>query len=299
MYLLFSPCIRDPDLRATGITHDRDLQAFARAAERCRKFGIVVRYLPCPETRYLGRGREPGTFASRLDTPAFHALLDTLEDEVRDELLGSDPYALVGVDSSPTCGVNQTWRSDAGKEPGRGVFLSRFPEIRAFDVYAVAAYRVYLAAPLFSQAECHWNLEIAAALRACAYEVYLPQETGDSDASRGADAHQMIFQENHRALDAADLVVAVIDGADADSGTAWEMGYAYARGIPVYAIRTDFRMAGASELVNLMLEQSAVVVRSIEELIRSLPCPLPVSSPGDQQQDGRSGGEGSDPNPSE
>jgi nucleoside 2-deoxyribosyltransferase len=52
------------------------------------------------------------------------------------------------------------------------------------------------------------------------------------------------------------------------------MGYAYARGIPVIAIRTDFRIAGHYEQVNLMLEQSARVVRSTEGLLAALNAPL-------------------------
>ena len=41
------------------------------------------------------------------------------------------------------------------------------------------------------------------------------------------------------------------------------MGYAYARGIPVVALRTDFRRVGEAEAANLMLEASStVVVRS-------------------------------------
>lgn len=33
---------------------------------------------------------------------------------------------------------------------------------------------------------------------------------------------------------------AVLDGVDVDSGTAWEIGYAYARGKPIIGLRTDF-----------------------------------------------------------
>ena len=43
------------------------------------------------------------------------------------------------------------------------------------------------------------------------------------------------------ALDAADALVAILDGPDADSGTCIEMGYAKAQGKPVIGIRTDFR----------------------------------------------------------
>ena len=99
-------------------------------------------------------------------------------------------------------------------------------------------------------------------------------DVGDDTHHRDRKAHWDIFSRHLAALGDTDIVVAVIDGADADSGTAWEMGYAYAHGIPVIAIRTDFRMAGHHEHVNLMLEQSARVVRSEEDLLEALKSPL-------------------------
>ncbi len=69
-----------------------------------------------------------------------------------------------------------------------------------------------------------------------------------------------LFSENLQALENADKIVAIIDGADADSGTAWEMGYAFALGKQVIALRTDFRSSGRHEKVNFMLEESATVV---------------------------------------
>jgi nucleoside 2-deoxyribosyltransferase len=37
----------------------------------------------------------------------------------------------------------------------------------------------------------------------------------------------LLFRENLIAIDRAKIVVAILDGADADSGTAWECSYAY------------------------------------------------------------------------
>ena len=55
------------------------------------------------------------------------------------------------------------------------------------------------------------------------------------------------------------------------------MGYAYARGKPVIALRTDFRHVGAGERVNLMLEQSARVVTTPEKLLEALNAPLQLA----------------------
>lgn len=273
MYVLMCPCIAAPSLRAVGITKDADLQAFSRAQERCRAFGIDVVMMPCSETEYLGPNHPPGPYEGRLDSPEFAAVLDRSETAVREIIRERGaPLCIVGVDSSPVCGVNQWYRTDE-RHPGRGVFLSRFPEIPALDVYDFARYRVYLAAPLFSEAERAYNCSVAALLREHLFSVHLPQECGDSSAERSADHTQNIFTENLAALSEADLVVAVIDGSDADSGTAWEMGYAYAQGTPVVALRTDFRQVGATEQVNLMLEGAARVTGSMESLPRLLASP--------------------------
>ncbi|MDD3621132.1 MAG: nucleoside 2-deoxyribosyltransferase [Methanofollis sp.] len=269
MYVLCAPCVLDPYLRADGITKPADLEAFRKVLDRCRHFGIEVVPLPCPETAYLGRPRPPGTFVEHLDTPGFRAVLDQMEEEVRKDIAARGlPLFIVGVDSSPCCGVNQTWYDT--RVPGRGAFLSRFPEIEAIDVYDFARYRIYFAAPLFNEAERAFNRQVRDLLEEHWYEVYLPQEVGDDGASRDMGDRRQIFETHVEALREVDAVVAVIDGADADSGTSWEMGYAAGLGIPVVALRTDFRRAGPCEHVNLMLEESAEVVTDTADLIAAV-----------------------------
>jgi nucleoside 2-deoxyribosyltransferase/predicted secreted protein len=275
MYVLICPCILDPGLRSRGITSTADCEIFERVIERCRRFHIRMIPLPCPETLYLGKDRAPGTYLERLDTHEFSLLLPKLEDGVRNLVSTHGlPLCIIGVNSSPTCGVSSTYYGSLNggpdKQEGRGVFLKRFPEIPAIDVADFARFRIYLAGPLFSDAEKAYNLRIASLLEEHRFAVYLPQLVGDDTHCRDQEAHREIFGTHLRALEHSDLVVAVIDGADADSGTAWEMGYAYARGIPVIAIRTDFRMAGHHERVNLMLEQSAHVVNKLQEMISAL-----------------------------
>jgi nucleoside 2-deoxyribosyltransferase len=153
---------------------------------------------------------------------------------------------------------------------GRGVFIALFPEIKAIDVKTFSQYHVYLAAPLFSEGERAYNLSIAGYLRNNFFEVYLPQESGDDCPARNKNEQVRIFSENVKALNNADIIVAIIDGADADSGTSWEMGYAYAQGKQIIALRTDFRKSGNCEKVNLMLEESAIVVTTKETLLDHL-----------------------------
>jgi len=251
---------------------------FANAVERCIKFGIEIVPMPCPESLFLGPNRKPGTYLERLDTPEFSNLMSRLEGKVTDCIRQrGSPLCIIGVNSSPTCGVTSTYYGAVGGNPpkrkGRGVFLSRFPTVPAMDVAIFSQFRVYLAAPLFSEAERLFNASVARLLRDNLFEVHLPQEDGDNSDIRDNRKQETIFLSNKTALEVSDVVVAIIDGADADSGTAWEMGYACAAGKPVIALRTDFRRIGHHEYVNLMLEQSAKVVGSTKELLAALHTP--------------------------
>ena len=128
---------------------------------------------------------------------------------------------------------------------------------------------VYLAAPLFSEAECDFNRKLRDEIKSAGFNVFLPQE--DSNNVRDEKNRQkIIFNKNVDAIDSSGIIVAVIDGTDVDSGTAWEIGYAFARGKPIIGLRTDFRTLGIEGTVNLMIERSAVLCTSIPELLSRL-----------------------------
>jgi len=128
---------------------------------------------------------------------------------------------------------------------------------------------VYLAAPLFSEAECDFNRKLKGELHNLGFKVFLPQE--DSNNIKDEKKRQkIIFNKNLEGLGNSDIVVAVADGADVDSGTAWEIGYAFAKGKPVVGLRTDFRTLGKEGTVNLMIERSVILCMSVSELLNCL-----------------------------
>lgn len=65
-----------------------------------------------------------------------------------------------------------------------------------------------------------------------------------------------IGKGNVAAIDRCDAMLAVLDGVDVDSGTASEIGYAFARGKRIVGYRGDFRSAAENEgcTVNLQVE---------------------------------------------
>ena len=68
-------------------------------------------------------------------------------------------------------------------------------------------------------------------------------------------------------IDHCDIIIANLNGITTDDGTAWEIGYAYAKGKHIVGIYTDWRLQFTHQTVNLMIECSLnKLVRSLDEL---------------------------------
>ena len=139
--------------------------------------------------------------------------------------------------------------------------------------------RLYFAGPLFTQAERAWNADLASRLTQAGLHVFLPQEAVQALATLEADA---IFRLDVDNLRGSDAVVAILDGPDPDSGTCFECGVAHALGIPIVAVRTDFRGGGDAlpgqrlATINLMLSQAAAAVVYLPD--PSTPAPAGVQA---------------------
>lgn len=68
--------------------------------------------------------------------------------------------------------------------------------------------------------------------------------------------NSVIGDNNRKAIEESDIIVAVLDGPDVDSGTAAEIGYGSGLKKPVFGYRGDFRPGGENEgsIVNLQVE---------------------------------------------
>jgi nucleoside 2-deoxyribosyltransferase len=136
--------------------------------------------------------------------------------------------------------------------------------------------KIYLAGPLFSEAERNWLKSIKARIESLSEEISVlwPYEliTREDKESLGNAAKLEIFERCRSHLEDSDLLIAVLDGSQVDDGTAWEIGYFYARRKPdqkIIGIRTDFRRAGECDgsKVNAMIECSCdEVVPTLDDL---------------------------------
>ena len=128
---------------------------------------------------------------------------------------------------------------------------------------------IYLAGPLFTEAERDWHRKTKrllleqASRRGEVVEILWPYEliAAEEIVALGAEARAEIFLRCKAGLDRTDLLIALLDGTQVDDGTAWEIGYFFATkavDARIIGICTDFRRAGESEhaIVNAMVEMA-------------------------------------------
>lgn len=120
---------------------------------------------------------------------------------------------------------------------------------------------IYLAGPLFTQAERIWNIQLHDALISLdsGLSIYMPQREVEKAYDGNVLNFDKVFEICRDGIDECDAMVAILEGSDADSGTCWECGYAYARGKPIIGVRTDAR-ASEDEGFNPMLRRSCVEI---------------------------------------
>lgn len=119
--------------------------------------------------------------------------------------------------------------------------------------------KVYLANGLFSLGDRYINEIIAKEIRGNidGVDLFVPQEQGINDKSSYADAKE-IYRLDTENVKSADVVVAVIDGVEIDSGVACEIGIATALGIPVIGLYSDIRKQGTDNMkkINALMHDS-------------------------------------------
>lgn len=126
--------------------------------------------------------------------------------------------------------------------------------------------KVYLASPFFSPEQVDRVERVENALEDnCFVEEYFSPMRNQLDSLQfGSDVwRSAVFTQDVAHIDWADVVVAVHDFEDhhVDSGTAWEVGYAYAKGKPVVLLHEK------DTKVNLMLSDSLYAyLTTVQEL---------------------------------
>jgi len=112
--------------------------------------------------------------------------------------------------------------------------------------------RIYIAGPLFNEAERWAQAQIEKWAAEAGWETFLPQR--DAGALNSKDDVKRIYLKNREAIENADLVVANLNGTATDEGTAWEVGYAVAKAKIIVGLFSDWRKRFVFHDVGIMVE---------------------------------------------
>ena len=146
--------------------------------------------------------------------------------------------------------------------------------------------KLYLASPLgFSPENTPYLNQIKAALTSQGFEIFDPWEQKqfadriakafrESDYSARVAAFGAIAREigacNEEGIRWADTLLAVLDGAEVDSGTAAEVGFGSALGKACYGLRTDLRDSGDFVGLPINLQILHFIEKSGGRMFRSI-----------------------------
>jgi nucleoside 2-deoxyribosyltransferase len=146
--------------------------------------------------------------------------------------------------------------------------------------------RIYLASPLgFSPETLPYLQRIKACLTTLGFDLFDPWDQSqctvaiqEAFAIADFEARAAAFRRiaagigrlNEEGIRGSDILLAVLDGAEVDSGTASEVGFAAALGKRCYGLRTDLRDCGDFVGVPLNLQVLHFIEGSGGQLFRSI-----------------------------
>ena len=131
--------------------------------------------------------------------------------------------------------------------------------------------KIYIAGPMFSQAELQFNEILADHLESLGHKIFLPQRSGFRmsellETMSPEEVSRLIFTTDFENIKANDVFLYVLDGRVPDEGAAVALGLAYASGKACYGFKTDIRTATAG-CNNPMIDGSIRhIFGSLEEL---------------------------------
>ena len=129
--------------------------------------------------------------------------------------------------------------------------------------------KVYIAGRLGEKQERDLLEEIDSFCKELGFETYLPHR--DTGLAKGIEDTERIFRKDIlEAFKDCKLIIAVLDGLHVGSGTAWELGYAYAKGIPAIGIKKDESTAEGFEYLGPILIGAMPIVDSLDKLKKKI-----------------------------
>lgn len=125
--------------------------------------------------------------------------------------------------------------------------------------------QIYIAGPLFNTHERLYLEQIAQSLEEKGYSTFLPHRDAGVLNALNSTERSRLFNADLDALDKSDVCVALLTGADHDSGTSAELGYMFAKGKPCFGVTDDIRWM--NNLIWGLCDMGHNIAKDIDSLV--------------------------------
>ena len=139
--------------------------------------------------------------------------------------------------------------------------------------------KIYIAAPLFSEAERQWNIKLNNFLNSLEYKTYLPQKDGGiafnliKKNTYKSKIKNRIFLNDLKEIKKCDIILCVLDGRSPDEGVCVELGMAYVLGKKCIGYKTDTRIFdkhGDNLMIDECLVKTVTSNKELEKFLRNI-----------------------------
>lgn len=124
--------------------------------------------------------------------------------------------------------------------------------------------KAYIAGPLLTKENQKKLEKIDSICKEFNLKTFLPHR--DVGIYQTGKDSKHFFEGDKKPLDKCGLIIAVLDWKNIGSGTAWEIGYAYAKGIPIIGLVEDISSLSRQERMCVMCYNTVILVDSLEKL---------------------------------
>lgn len=123
--------------------------------------------------------------------------------------------------------------------------------------------KIYLAGPFFNKRERIIINRVYKTLKLKGLTVFAPMEHFVENGENMSNEKwgKAVFQMDVKAIDECDAVVCVYYGMYSDTGTAWELGYAFAKGKPVILVHVN-----RDKITSVMTANGAMCNLTLQDL---------------------------------
>lgn len=129
--------------------------------------------------------------------------------------------------------------------------------------------KVYIAGKLCTESERAFLEEVDKICKNLGLDTFLPHR--DVGLAKGVRDIKRVFKGDIiKGFKECKLIIAVLNGLHVGAGTAWELGYAYAKNIPAIGIKTDEPAEAALDYLSSILLGSMKIVNSVKDLEKEI-----------------------------